>query len=356
MGFLYYLNNSGGIMSIKNLLACLMGMALLATFTFMGCSDATTNSNNGWADAEFPDYEQIVEEVAPPPYEPPQASVGAVDPMWTNTYLGKVFSEYEPMSLYSNLATFQSMVDQVEMLLLYNDSLQAFALDSAMEGIEDYVQLTELSAATAFPADIQAIMGTDIDLDYFVSMEDPGSAEGYTAYMGFTYNETEQTICIYNSQDETSEISISQCYWAKYNPVDSTIEMRGVTFKDYGDGTSARWGYVITSDEDGEFAYRMSWYSDPEGGLTTTLLGCIIGGGERNGEFALSYRGYQPADSVDYIEDQATAQVFQLNGTDFAEGTSLVTDAAFESYLDEDNYFHLEDMPTALFDSPFVTE
>ncbi len=324
-------------------------LTVFAAMMMFGCSDTTTGPGGNWTDVDFPNYEEIVEEIAPPPYTAPLAKVGALDSMWTGTYLKKVFSMDESMSLYSNLDVFETEIENFEQYILYNDSTGEYMADT---NGTDFITFSNLSSAVTFPTDIQAIMGTSIDVDYLLVMNNPDAEEGEAYHVGFTMTDTLQTVVIYNRINESAAITTTFCYWAKFDPVDSTIEMRGVTYKETTGVRSDRWAYIIHSNELDEFGYRMGWYADPEDQLTETLFGTIIGGGDRNDEFALTLREYVPADSTDY--SYGMQQVFTLDGTAYAEGTSLITDASFTDYLDEANYFEYADMPTALFASPFA--
>jgi len=156
---------------------------------------------------------------------------------------------------------------------------------------------------------------------------------------------------VFDSRSEGGTITSSSAYYFHYEPVYDAIAMKGVFYKDYGTtpATSARWVYDIHSVGESDFAYRMSWYSDPQGELTETMLGCIIGGGDKGVEFALSYREYKPADSTDYRADGSLQQVF---GPNFTQGSGLLS--SYADYLDESLFFTYDDMPSAFLTSPWA--
>lgn len=327
----------------------LIGLAAMIMLIGFACSDTGTAPMSGWGNPEFADYYEIIEEVAPPPYTAPAGKLAAIDSMWTGVYLKKVFDESEPMSLYSNLNIFDEEIEAVASYVLYNDSLEQYIVDSNMAQI---ATLTALTSEVTYPSDIQAFMGTSFKVDYLIEIDSPEMAAGDIRQIGFMITDTLQTVLVYHKLEQENDIE-SYCYSAVFDPVDSTIEMRGVTYKLTDETTADSWGYIISSTEDKEFSYRMSWYADPQDQLVVPLLGCIIGGGDRNDEFALSVREYVPADSASYNTEQASTEVFALSGTTYAEGTSLSTDAAFTDYLDDNNYFTLDDMPTGFVESPF---
>jgi len=334
---------------MRNLISAFFCLTVFAAALIPGCSGTATGPGGNWTDVDFPNYEEIVEEIAPPPYTAPVTKLAAIDSMWIGTYLKKVFSLEESMSLYSNLDVFEEEVEAIEQDLMYNDSTGEYMADTSNS---DYVTLTALSSPITFPTDIQAVMGTSIDVEYFVNLAYPNMTQGEAKHVGFTLTDTLQTIVVYNRINESENIITTFCYWAKFDPIDSTIEMRGITYNETTGIRSDRWAYIIKSNDQEEFDYRMGWYADPEGDLTDNLFGTIVGGGDRDDEFVLSVREFVPADSNEY--NTGLQQVFTLDGTAYAEGTSLVSDAAFTDYLEESDYFEYSDMPTELIPSPFV--
>ena len=90
----------------------------------------------------------------------------------------------------------------------------------------------------------------------------------------------------------------------------------------------------------------MSWYADVE---ESSLLGCIIGGGNKDDEFALLYRQFNPADAAvcdsNYILDQIFDANFNLLPLpEWGLGTSVY----------EGDLFTYDDMPPSLILSPWA--
>ena len=89
----------------------LFTLALVLAFA-LGCSDDDSNpttSGSAWSEANFADFDQLVENIAPPVYEGPLAAPGD----WTTgevPLLGKVLGDEEPMALYTNLDQFALVV------------------------------------------------------------------------------------------------------------------------------------------------------------------------------------------------------------------------------------------------------
>jgi len=334
--------------------AMLLAVALLGLNVVCSDDDSTTPTGpgDGWTAVNFADYSDLIGDIAPPLYTEPLASPADIDPMWTSTFLNKVFSEMEPMSLYSNLEYFDALVQEIEMFLVMNEEGDVAVDSSISEGdihSYDVCEITELAAAVPIPTALQDVFGTTVTVENLATLDFPEMAESDVLQLGFTINDEEQAILAFERMDETESITISTLYYFCMDMADSSIQMRGAVYKDYGDQTSARWVYDIESVNTSEFAYRMSWYSDPEGELTQTMLGCIIGGGDKDVEFALKYREYKPADSTDFFADLSQEQVF---GPNYAEGTGLIS--AFSAFVDPALFIVYDDMPSMLMSSPFA--
>ncbi|MBN2225791.1 MAG: hypothetical protein JW763_00350 [candidate division Zixibacteria bacterium] len=343
-------------MPVKHALGTVMMLVVALFCLTVVCSDddsVPTGPGDGWSSVNFADYEDLIGDIAPPVYTEPLASPSEIDPMWTSTFLNKVFSEQEPMSLYSNLAYFDELVEEIGYFLVMNEEGD-IAVDSSLSEGElhsyDVCQITELGSAVPIPTALQGVFGATATVENLATMDFPEMAEDEVLQLGFTINDEEQAVLAFQRMDETEAITVTTLYYFYMDMADSSIVMRGAVYKDYGDETSARWVYDIQSVDESEFAYRMSWYSDPEGELTETMLGCIIGGGDKDVEFALTYREYKPADSTDFYADMSQEQVF---GPNYTEGTSLISE--FSTFVNADLFIVYGEMPSALLTSPFLT-
>jgi hypothetical protein len=78
------------------------------------------------------------------------------------------------------------------------------------------------------------------------------------------------------------------------------------------------YAYSITSEATSQFACRQSYVSN--GTPVTTFLHTIIGGGNRDSEFALKYRMFEPADTTVCDSMWMFDQVF---GPNYSEGTGV---------------------------------
>ena len=293
----------------------------------------------------FADYLQLVEEVAPPVYTAPAVAPTAIDSLWDSgdyPLLGKVFSSDEPMSLYSNVSAFDMFVDEFEDLIMVDDSGEYLLADSSWMNIHD------LTEPVSLPTQLQPVFGQSVDLDQYITAVFPDAPAGQQLHMGFQKTDLTETILVWMTMPPESDPSGSETnyYFGRYYPADSTFVIKGATVKHFSSDT-ASWIYDISSTADGNFQYRMSWFSTeiPDG----TLLGTIVGGGDAGAEFALKYRQWIPADTADYDTLHASEQVF---GPNYSEGTGLIS--AYDTYLDDALIITYLETPRAPLPSPFV--
>jgi len=106
------------------------------------------------------------------------------------------------------------------------------------------------------------------------------------------------------------------------------------------------YAFNISSESNSDFSYRNSWYSNGSG--TIDFLHTIVGGGNKESEFALRYRCFSPADTT--VADSAHMSD-QLFGPNYTEGTGLLTD--YNDYIDEDLIFGYDLIPMEMLTDPW---
>ena len=208
--------------------------------------------------------------------------------------------------------------------------------------------MAALAEPVAIPTQSQAVIGETVDVEYLVTVAVTGDMGDMTQQYGLTVNDSVQTLLQYNhrtgdvSQDESSLV------YASLVLADSTFTFRGVGRVAYVDGELFNYGYNMTSASTSEFAYRMSWFSNelPD---DQTLLGCIVGGGNKDVEFALKYRQFMPADTTVMDSWSSYDQVF---GHNYTEGTSLISD--YEAYLADELIYTYDVIPMDHIVSPWA--
>lgn len=336
------------IKTIGMLFAIFMVMGLIMSCGSNNSTSPGTNTRN----IKFTDYEAKVKDIIPDPFSP-SASTSAerapltINPMWyegQEAILNKVLGEDHSQSIFFYLEQFQNTIANIEDLLEVDDSGNLFADTS-------WMHLYDLSTPTPIPLEARAVLGNSIMVEHWIDVEFETDVAGKVNHIGFTKNDDEETILLYNyfPPEESDGGTRSWIFYAHFDPSDSSIVMKGVDYKELANGKIASEVFDIHTVNLADFAYRLSWYSDeivdPE---PTTFLGCIVGGGNRNTEFALRYRQFMPADAEDYDSMFMLDQVFN---SDYSEGTSLIS--SYSSLVDESLIFRIDDVPTQQLPSPW---
>jgi len=346
-----------------------MLFTLLAGFclvmAFIGCSDDPAPTGGTVAGdttaLELLSLGDLVAAVAPPEFSAAVAKPLADSfEVWTegeSSLLNKVFGTDDPQTLYRNIESYEMYMEIAEHFLFVdeNGDIVTGTFEGTHTDTIDGQEVTEtatavitaLPTATTIPSEGQSVIGISVDVDYLISVS-VDEISGGTFMFGVKCDSTEQTVLAYEADmsglpnhDESSLV------YASMDPRDSTFTFRGVGYSEDDRGV---FNYVfnITSDADADFSYRMSWYSD-DASTETTLLGSIIGGGNKDTEFGMTYRQFTPADDDTPDPEWAFEEVF---GPDYTNGTGLITD--YSTYTDTTNYYNYDDVPNGDITNPFV--
>jgi hypothetical protein len=345
----------------------LLFCALLLMVGAVGCSDdekttTPTPTDPVTSPLELLDLQALVEAVAPPEFTAPVSIPTGVDSLgvWTTgdyPLLEKVFGSSDPQSLYRNINDFKQNLRILSSAVLVDENGDIVAGeftdsilidlngDSTMAHYTGVV--TALTDPTAIPAQSQAIIGENVDIDYLVTItvdEMPGSTEQF----GLTANDSVQTILQFHMMTEEGVRTESNLVYATMNLNDSTFTFRGLGYVGYVSTEIFAYGYNMTSESTSDFSYRMSWFSNelPD---DETMLGCIVGGGNKDVEFAMKYRQFKPADTTVMDSYSTYDQVF---GPNYTEGTGLISD--YEAYLADELIYTYEAIPTGQVTSPWT--
>lgn len=327
----------------------------------LGCSNDSNVTSTGGGDnpeVTLSKYSDLVEAIAPPVFSGGGAFSRLFKPTddsiswWYGDYclLGKVFSEDEPMSLYRNTEELDNAVEFI------NTAIENGITDTSFTHEDDSgsvaIEIAELTEAVVIPENCRGILKMDsLELDYFVEFALDSMDLLYQA--GFKKNDTDEYFLTYFSAPyqsaEYPDGEESAIFYAHRDLSTDAIDIRGVFYKDYGDvdETKAIWGYHIKTVNDDDFDYSMSWYSNelPD---DQDLLGCIIGGGDKDTEFILRYRQCVPADTNVFDENYIMDRKFGSNYTDL--GTDL--SSFWTDLYPTDSMYTYDDLPTELLTSP----
>jgi hypothetical protein len=347
-----------------SLLACLCILVLVA-----GCGDDKTTAARTHHESnpiELVDIGAIIESVAPPEYVAPVGSPSAVDSAWLYgdyPLLDKVFGSRDPQTLYANINEFKRNIEILSNTARIDengDIILGVYVDSQLTDMGDSevmmhftATVTALDGPTAIPASAQAVMGTEVDVDYLLDVvveEMPGAV----IKIGMTLNDSVQTIFQWD-EGTSNDDEQTRLVYANLDLSDSSFTFKGLGYcqhpvnDQWPNGDLFCWAYNITSEADADFAYRMSYFSNGTPG--TTCLNCFLGGGNKETEFALKYRFFIPADTNVCDSMWMRDQVF---GPNYSEGTGLVTDYA--SYLDEALFFTNDNVTQVMIPDPWADQ
>lgn len=330
-----------------------IGAGLLALSLVLACSSGgggSTGPGGNYSFVEFADFTEIARQIAPQPYENPAQSGGMsapleIDSIWfagEEAILNKVLGEEHSTSLFSYLETFDQTIMELETVLQVDDSGNLLA-DSS------WVQVYDLSSPTTIPSQAQAVIGTSVDLEQYVNLAFPTSVEGHVTQIGFTRNSQEEIVLLFNHwpQGAYGYNERSFLYYARLDLSDSSIVIKAVDYKSDGDEVASHL-LDIHSVDDSDFSYRMTWLANSLPEPDSTMLGCIVGGGNRSSEFALKYRQKIPAHASEYDTSYASEQVFNA---DYSESTSLIS--SYDQFVNDNLIIPYSAVPTTFIQSPW---
>ncbi|MBD3168373.1 MAG: hypothetical protein GF307_02745 [candidate division Zixibacteria bacterium] len=352
------------------LITRILGVMVILSFMIVltsGCSDSSSTNpddgdgdGSGGIDVTFTRYTQLVQEIAPPAYTSgggllkpyaPADSVPNADSMWWATdspMLEKIFGTEEPTSLYRNINELDELVEQCEMLADSGSGTYDVYMEEEGDTVSVECVVESLTAKVPVPEQCQPVLGRDsLDLDYYVGCE----IEEYDLFhhTAFKVTATEEWFYTYFSMPKFGpggglESSLNLAY---RNHVTDSIDIKAVFFKYQNNmADTVMWVYNILTVDSDNFKYKMTSYSDEEG--YTRSLGCTIGGGDKDSEFVLRFRSYQPPDAAEPDSNWQADQVFGPSYSDLGQNLS-------QNYLNEyplTEMYGYDDLPTGLLTSP----
>jgi hypothetical protein len=347
------------------------GLLILAFLMFMvaGCGDDETTTNNTQHESnpiELVNIGEIIESVAPPEYVAPVGAPSAIDSAWLYgdyPLLDKVFGSRDPQTLYANINDFKMNIDILSRTAHVDengDIILGVYTDSNLVDMGDgeimmhfTATVSALDNPTAIPASAQAVMGTEVDVDYLINVatEEMPDAD---IKIGMTLNDSIQTVFQWD-EGTSGDDEQTRLVYANLDLTDSSFTFKGIGYcqhpvsDQWPNGDRFCWAYNITSEANSDFAYRMSYFSNGTPGMT--FLNCFLAGGNKDAEFAIKYRAFSPADTNVCDSMWMKDQVF---GPNYSEGTGLVTDYA--SYLDEALFFTNDNVPSIMIPDPWAEQ
>lgn len=348
---------------LKSFNILLFGIIIFSLLVIAGCGDDSTTSSGSptTSQLQIADIEALIERVAPPEYTAPSGMPAVIDSIWfygTTPLLGNVFGSEQPEALYSNIREFKQSLEIITNTMrvdgdgniitgIYVDS-HLVDRDEGPSMLHFTATVTALSEPTAIPVEAQALFGTEVDIDYLINV---ASEEMPNALIniGMTLNDSEQTLFQFDTATGDPTDRESRLIYARLNPADSSFVFKGLIYCLHQDNDLFSCAFDVRSQATSDFSDRVSWYSNssPE----NDLLNCIVGGGNKDVEFALKYRVFIPADTnvVDSI-----CMYDQVFGPNYSEGTGLVS--SYSEYLDDGLILTYDIVPQAMLTNPWANQ
>lgn len=340
--------------------AFLLGAVIFSLFLAAGCGDNGTTSSGSQTTSqlEIIDLEALIQRVAPPEYTAPSGMPAVIDSVWfygTTPFLGNVFGSEQPEALYSNIREFKQSLGIVTGTMRIDadgDIITGVYVDSHLVDRGDGASMlhftatvTALSEPTAIPAEAQALFGTEVNIDYLINVVSEEMPRSFIN-IGMTINDSEQTLFQFDTASGDPDDTESRLIYASLNPTDSSFVFKGLLYCLHSGGDLFSCAFDVRSQATSDFSDRVSWYSNssPE----SDLLNCMVGGGNKDEEFALKYRMFIPADTNVVDSMCMYDQVF---GPNYSEGAGPISNYA--EYLDDDLILTYDVVPQAMLTNPW---
>ncbi|MFN2370920.1 MAG: hypothetical protein ABR506_07165 [Candidatus Krumholzibacteriia bacterium] len=335
-------------MAMRAITTIMTILAALALLALAGCSsDDGDPTAPGGSTVTFTDYASRLSAVAPPEFTSlSKAGADSGYGWWMNgdyPLLGKAVGNAlsdEPMSLYRNLNTLDATIAMIEGLVAQGEGgtgTGTFTVDT-------------LTAPVAIPAGAQGALGfAQIELQQVARFA--LATGGYEVHLAWAQTETDESVLTWMNEGADG----ATIFYATHDLQTDHVEIRGATYKE-GQDETASWIYHIgTADADNSaFTYNMAWYSSTMG--DTPGLGCVQGSGDRDTVFGLRFHQYRAPWSSGQYDWQVLEQLFGPVGAEpYADlNVDGQYPAAHAGLIDEAAMFLYDDMPHALFASPFA--
>jgi hypothetical protein len=343
----------------------LLPLTLLLALALAGCSSDSDDNPADPGDqtptvVDFSDYAAALAAVVPPEYQGvgKSAMIAGNYTMWTEgdypilaKAIGNAESD-EPMSLYRNLTEVQYFISMIEQASLLGEGV-TYAPGPDGNYYMATITIDDLTTPIDVPEGCRVVMGAEtIQLTRVFKIDVPEA--GMQIHVGYLQNQQTETIVTWRNEGGIG--TAFSC--ATKNLTTGAISIRGAFYK-VTPAETASWIYDIATagDDNTEFVYNMAWYSSTMGDAGG--LSCVNGSGDKDVAFGLRYHQYRaPWTRGVYDQWGPYEQLFGPVGDNpYADlNVSDEYPAEYANLLNEPAMFVYDDMPHAMFASPFATE
>jgi len=341
------------------LATCLI--ALASTWLLVGCSDDKPTAGTSTLTVTLSEFDQLIAEVVPPVFDgasavaalaapvPPDTSLGC----WTDgngAILRYGFGTEQPMALHRNARRLGETVQWMNRVRRLGDTtFSGIAGDSGT--LSGTMTVARLGENTNLPEVCQAAMGdVALQLQYHVRVQLNEQTQT-RLQAGFRQDDTCDLMLAYQGFAATDSVhpnAYEHCLTYAYrHRVRDSVMVCAVHFKEYRNTANecAMWAYEATSRNQNQFNYRMTWFADDF--ADSNGVGCLIGSGQGQTQFALRYQQLIPAERTEPDTLDSHSHLYRLFGPNYADqGMSLST--AWNDATDPAKMFRYAHLPIAL--------
>ena len=333
----------------KKSILSLIGVIILGSLILMlGCSDDNSPTGLSTGTEQLAELISLVQGVTPPVYDGPsfsgsmQFSPLPADSFWLEgdtPWIGKAFGDEWPTALYTNVAVFDNQIKLLNFAI--ENGAGTHTRISGSDTTTVVVEVTDLSGATAIPVGFQVIFGgTSVTFDkyYHVTEGDDVIDAGISA------TNEDASVLIYQNIPEDVQNNNSRntiLYYAYVNLTTGTLVFSGATYEVIDGTIDYSLGFKLNSLDGELFDYSMSYYINNPG-YNYSMVECLTGGGDKDGDFVLRHAKYLPADG-DLNADDEYVSVF--NPPDYTYiGETVPTN--LNQYVVDSRLYNIDDLPS----------
>ncbi|PWB72546.1 hypothetical protein C3F09_06490 [candidate division GN15 bacterium] len=335
-------------------------MAMAGTMLLIGCSDDKPTATTSTLTVTLSDFDQLLADIVPPEFVsisgvpslapvPPDTSFGC----WTDgqgALLRSAFGNDRPMALHRNMHRLGETVQWMNRVRHVGDTtFSGIAGDSGT--LSGTMTVARLGEPTDMPGVCQSVLGdTALQLQYRVKVQLNEQTQT-RLHAGFRQDDTCELMLAYHgtpAPDSLHPNAYEHCLtYAFRHRVRDSVMVRAVHFKEYRNTANecAMWAYEVTSQNQNQFRYRMTWFADDF--ADSNGVGCMIGSGQGETQFALRYQQMFPAERIEPDTLDPHGHLYRLFGPNYADqGLTLTT--AFNDATDPAKMYRYSDLPVAL--------
>ena len=335
--------------------------ALSAAGLIISCSDKSTSVPSGALNVTLPAFEELVAEIAPPEFESALGTPTGLSPLPPDTSLGYwtegqgallrcAFGADRTMALHRNMHRVGETVQWLNRVRSLGDtSFSGITGDTGT--LSGTMSVARLRSQVGVPEACQAVLGmTPLELQYYVRVQINEQTQT-RLQAGFRQDDTCDLMLAYHgfaAPDSNCPNAFEHSLtYAFHHRIRDSVTVRAVHFREYrnADNECAMWAYEITSQNQNQFEYRLTWYADDfadSGGV-----GCLIGSGQGQTQFALRYQQMIPAERPEPDTADPHGHLYRLFGPNYADqGLTLSTELS--SATDPSKLYRYANLPVAL--------